>query len=163
MIAVPGVIATAYGWLKRAALAIAPIALRLALATPFFRSGLTRWDGFLSLSPATTYLFEEEFKLHILGAQYAFPWPDVIAHIVATAEIALPALLILGLATRLSALGLLFMTAVIQLVQPDGWANFHIHWAAEAIAIVAIGSGSLSIDGALGRWRRRVAIPQGNP
>jgi putative oxidoreductase len=28
---------------------VAPPVLRMALAVPFFRSGLTRWDGFLSL------------------------------------------------------------------------------------------------------------------
>ena len=46
---------------------IAPPAARIALALPFFRSGLTRWDGFPKLTDATIYLFEEEFKLHIFG------------------------------------------------------------------------------------------------
>jgi putative oxidoreductase len=134
---------------------LAPIALRLALATPFFRSGMTRWDGFLSLSPSTTYLFEEEFKLHLFGGQYSFPWPDLVAHVVATAEITLPILLVLGLATRFAGLALLVMTGVIELVVPDGWANFHIHWAAEAIAITAFGPGPLSMDRAIQRlWLR---------
>jgi len=38
------------------------------------------------------------------------------------------------------------MTGVIQLVVPDGWANFHLPWAAMAIAIVALGAGPLSLD-----------------
>lgn len=132
--------------LSRAASVVAPPVLRIALALPFFRSGLTRWDGFLSLSPSAAYLFEEEFKLHIFGGLHDFPAPLVMAHLVGLAEITLPILLMLGLATRLAALGLLIMTSVIQLVVPDGWANFHLPWAALAIAIIALGPGRLSLD-----------------
>ncbi len=118
----------------------------MALALPFLRSGLTRWDGFLSLSAGTQYLFEEQFRLHIFGGLYAFPTPDTLAYIVALAEIGLPALLLIGLATRFAALGLLIMTGVIQLVFPDGWMNFHLYWAALALAIMALGPGLLSLD-----------------
>lgn len=126
---------------------VAPPVLRIALALPFLRSGLTRWDGFLTLSPATLYLFEEEFQLHLPGGPYAIPMPDALAHITAFAEIVLPALLILGLATRWAALALLLMTGVIQLIVPDGLANFHLYWAALALAIMALGPGPLSADG----------------
>ena len=138
-------------WLGQVASIIAPPILRIALAVPFFRSGLTRWDGFLSLSPSTAYLFEEEFKLHLFGGAYGFPAPLVVAHLVGSAEIVLPILLVLGLATRFTALGLLIMTGVIQLVVPDGWANFHLPWASLAVAIIAIGPGWLSIDHLLDR------------
>jgi putative oxidoreductase len=134
---------------------IAPPLLRLALALPFLRSGRTRWDGFLSLSPATLYLFENQFKVHLFGAAYAFPAPDTVALLVAVAEIALPSLLILGLATRLTALALLVMTGVIQLVFPDGWANFHLYWASLAVGIMAIGPGALSLDQLIERWSYR--------
>ncbi len=134
--------------------AVAPPLLRIALALPFFRSGLTRWDGFLSLSAGTLYLFEEQFKLHILGGIYDFPAPDTLAFLVAVAEIGLPILLILGFATRFAALALLVMTGVIQLVFPDGWANFHLYWASLAVAIIALGPGPLSVD----RWMRRADI-----
>jgi putative oxidoreductase len=133
-------------WLAWAACAVAPLVLRVALAVPFFRSGLTRWDGFLSLSPSTTYLFDEEFKLHIFGGIYALPAPVVMAHVTALAEITLPVLLVLGLATRFAALGLLIMTGVIELIFPDAWATFHLPWAAMAIAIIALGPGVLSLD-----------------
>ena len=125
---------------------IAPPAARIALALPFFRSGLTRWDGFPKLTDATIYLFEEEFKLHIFGGEYSIPVPDLVAFMTGMAEIALPMLLILGFATRLSALGLLAMTGVIQLVVPDGWVNFHLYWAALALSIIAMGPGPLSLD-----------------
>ncbi len=124
----------------------APPLLRIALALPFFRSGLTRWDGFLSLSAGPLYLFEDQFKLHIFGGTYDFPAPDMSALVVAIAEIVLPSLLVLGLATRLAALALLAMTGVIQLVFPDGLANFHLYWAALAVAVIALGPGPLSVD-----------------
>jgi putative oxidoreductase len=110
------------------------------------RSGVTKWDGFLSLSPSTQFLFEEEFKLHLFGGTYEFPVPDTIAFVDSVAEIALPVLLIVGLATRFTALGLLMMTGVIQLVVPEGWANFHLPWAALAVAIIALGPGCMSLD-----------------
>ena len=137
------------GWL---AAFIAPPLLRVALAVPFYRSGLTKWDSFLSLSPAAQDLFEEQFKLHLFGQAYSFPFPDVLAYIDGVAEIVLPVLLIVGLATRLSALGLLIMVGVIQLTVPSGWANFHLPWAALAVGILALGPGALSFDQLLRRW-----------
>ena len=38
------------------------------------------------------------------------------------------------------------MTGVIQLVMPDGWQNFHLYWAAMALAIITIGPGPLAMD-----------------
>jgi putative oxidoreductase len=133
-------------WLEGAANVVAPLLLRIALAVPFFRSGLTKWDGFLSLSPTAVFLFEDEFKLHIFGGIYDFPAPMAVAFLDALAEIVLPILLVVGLATRLSAVGLLVMTGVIQLVIPEGWANFHLPWAALAVAIISLGPGALSLD-----------------
>ena len=143
------------GWLACAAQVVAPPVLRIALAVPFFKSGLTKWDGFLSLSPAATFLFEEEFKLHVFGQAYDFPLPTAFAYLDSIAEIVLPVLLVIGLATRFSALALLVMTGVIQLVVPEGWANFHLPWAGLALAIIALGPGALSLDRLLERWPRR--------
>ena len=142
------------GWLACAAQVVAPPVLRIALAVPFFKSGLTKWDGFLSLSPAATFLFEEEFKLHVFGQAYDFPLPTAFAYLDSIAEIVLPVLLVIGLATRFSALALLVMTGVIQLVVPEGWANFHLPWAGLALAIIALGPGALSLDRLLERWPR---------
>ena len=143
--------------LAQVALVVAPPLLRVALALPFFKSGLTKWDGFLSLSPAASFLFEDEFKLHIFGHADDFPFPAAFAYFDGIAEIVLPVLLILGGATRFSALALLVMTGVIQLVVPEGWANFHLPWAALAVALMALGPGKLSLDHlAASLWRRRV-------
>ncbi len=133
---------------------IAPPVLRVALALPFLRSGFTRWDGFLSLSPGTLYLFEEQFKLHLFGGVYDFPVPDQTAFLVAIAELVLPVLLLVGLGCRFAAFGLLVMTEIIQLVVPDGWANFHLYWAALALAIISLGPGPLSLDAAIASIRR---------
>jgi len=125
---------------------LALLVLRVALAVPFFKSGLTKWDGFLQLSGGAIFLFTQEFKLHILGGQFAYPFPIAAAWLAGLAEIVLPALLVLGLGTRFAALGLLFMTAVIQLTVPEGWANFHLPWAGMALALIVWGGGRFALD-----------------
>jgi putative oxidoreductase len=139
---------------------VAPPALRVALALPFLRSGLTRWGTPFHLAPSTLYLFEDEFRLHLFGQAYAFPAPDAVALLTAVAELTLPTLLLLGLATRWTALGLLLMTGVIELVAPEGGLNFHLLWAAIAIAIMALGAGPLSLDRliSMARDRRRASL-----
>ena len=53
--------------------ALPVLALRVALAVPFFKSGLTKWDGFLQLSGGARYLFTQEFRLHILRSPVPLP------------------------------------------------------------------------------------------
>lgn len=127
-------------------LSLALLVLRIALAVPFFRSGLTKWDGFWSLSAGHLYLFRQEFRLHLFGNAYSYPFPDLMAWAAAIAEIVLPILLVAGLFTRFSALGLLVMTIVIQLTIPHGWANFHLPWAAMALALMHAGGGRIAVD-----------------
>ena len=127
------------------------LALRVALAIPFFRSGLTKWDGFLQLSGGAEFLFVSEFKLHLFGRLYPYPFPYLAAYGAGIAEIVLPALLVVGLLTRFAALALLAMTAIIQITVPEGWANFHLPWAAMALSITVFGPGFLSLDKMLGR------------
>ena len=134
---------------------LAQTALRLALAVPFFKSGLTKWDGFLQLSDGAEALFSEEFKLHLFGAEIPYPAPHAMAFASGCMEILMPVLLVLGLGTRLAAFVLLGMTAIIQLTVPDGWANFHLIWAASALALIAYGPGPLSLDALIGRLTAR--------
>jgi len=124
--------------------------LRLTLARPFFASGLTRWDGWFTLSFGTKILFAEEYKLHLFGAEIPFPMPELVATMASTAEIVLPVLLAFGFLTRWAGLGLLIMTGIIQLTYPDGWANFHLYWAAMALAIMTFGPGAISLDRLIG-------------
>ncbi len=131
------------------------LALRIALAVPFLKSGWLKWDGFLTLSAGAEYVFQDEFKLHIFGAQYPYPFPLTFAFMAGIAEICLPILLILGLGTRFAAFGLLIMTGVIQLTVPEGWANFHLPWAAMALALVVYGSGKFAVDPVIGLESKR--------
>lgn len=121
------------------------LVLRLALAVPFWRSGILKWHGFLQLNDTAIDLFTEEFKLHLPGGPYSFPAPAVVAFLSACGEVGLPVLLVLGLGTRFAAVGLLLMTCIIELTVPDGWP-IHITWAAMALGIAAWGPGRVSID-----------------
>lgn len=126
------------------------LVLRVTLALPFWKSGLTKWDGWFTLSFGARALFTDEFKLHLLGAEYPFPAPALMAYASALAEVCLPVVLVLGLGTRYAALGLLVMTGIIQLTVPDGWQSFHLPWAAMALAILTFGPGKIALDYLLG-------------
>ena len=125
---------------------LALLALRLPVAAVFWRSGRTRVEGWniFAVSENQVFLFEYEFGL---------PLPELMAHVTAMAEHVLPVLLVFGLFTRLGALGMLIMTAVIQLcVYPDAWLNAHMFWAAILFAVVVLGPGKISLDHLIGKW-----------
>jgi putative oxidoreductase len=128
---------------------VVQLALRVALAVPFWKSGMLKWSGFLQLNDTAIDLFTDEFKLHLPGGPYDFPVPGVMAFLSGCGEIVFPVLLVLGLGTRFASLGLLFMTCVVELTVPDGWP-IHLTWAAMALGIMAWGPGRLSLDHALG-------------
>ena len=74
----------------------------------------------------------------------------LMAPMAATAEHLFPLLILIGLATRFSALALLGMTLVIQLfVYPGAYAT-HGTWAAVLLVLIARGPGMLSVDHWLG-------------
>jgi putative oxidoreductase len=129
------------------------LVMRLALAVPFWRSGMLKWTGFLKLSDTAVTLFTDEFMLHLPGGPYHYPVPAVMAFLSGCAEILLPVLLVLGFATRFAALGLLVMTIIVELTVPDGWP-IHITWAAMALGIMAWGPGRVSID----HWIRETLL-----
>ena len=118
------------------------LAARFGVGGIFFYSGRTKVDGFLTVNDNAFTLFEEDYKLPLLPS-------DVAAHLAAYAEHLLPLLLALGLATRVSALGLLGMTAVIQFVYPSAWPT-HLTWAAALLYLAGRGGGALSLDRLLG-------------
>lgn len=129
--------------------------MRTALAVPFWRSGINKWDGFLQLKDTTVLLFSDEFMLHLPGGPYHYPAPTVFAFLSGCGEILFPILLVVGVATRFAAGGLLFMTCIVELTVPDGWP-IHITWAAMALGIMAWGPGRLSLDYAI---RRALGLP----
>jgi putative oxidoreductase len=99
----------------------------------------------LQLNDTAITLFTDEFMLHLPGGPYHFPAPAVMAFLSGCGEITFPILLVLGFATRFAALGLLFMTTIVELTVPDGWP-IHITWAAMALGIMAWGAGRISVD-----------------
>jgi putative oxidoreductase len=121
------------------------LVLRVALAVPFWKSGILKWSGFLQLNDTAIDLFTDEFKLHLPGGPYDFPAPKVMAFASGCGEIMFPILLVLGFGTRFAATGLLFMTCIVELTVPDGWP-IHITWAAMALGIMAWGPERLSAD-----------------
>lgn len=124
---------------------LASLVLRIGIAIPFWKSGLTKWDSFGVLSETPLVLFENEFMLHILGQEYSFPFPALMAYASSVGEIVLPILVVLGLFTRFAAVGLLLMTLVIQLTFPDAWP-LHFTWAAMAIGVIYLGGSKISLD-----------------
>ena len=122
------------------------LVIRITLALPFWKSGLTKWDDWFTLSFGAQILFTDEFKLHIFGAEYAYPAPLLMAYASAICEVTFPVLIVLGLFSRYAALGLLGMTAIIQLTVPDGWQNFHLPWASMELAILTFGPGRIALD-----------------
>ena len=108
---------------------------RIATFSVFFRSGLVKLDDW----NATLSLFQNESNVTVLP-------PQVAATLAASMELGLATLVLVGLFTRLSALGLLGMVAVIQIfVYPMAWPD-HIQWLAFMIVIVCRGPGSWSLD-----------------
>ena len=121
---------------------------RLAIATVFWRSVQTKIEGwelfgqnlkFWNITDSTFFLFQYEYTLPLLSGKIA-------AYLATFGEFFLSITIIIGLLTRLSAIGLLVMTAVIQLfVYPESW-SVHILWAALLVYLVKHGGGAISVD-----------------
>lgn len=130
---------------------------RFSIAAIFWKSGQTKVQGFAidivngefqlglpQLSDSAVALFRDEYKLPLLP-------PELAAPLAAFAEHLFPLLILLGLATRFSALALLVMTATIQLlVYPDAWPT-HGVWATVLLFLVARGPGAVSLDHLIAR------------
>ena len=125
---------------------------RFSIAAVFWKSGQTKIQGieidivnreftlgWPRLSASVVDLFRDEYRLPLVPAEFAAP-------LAAFAEHLFPVLILLGLATRLSALALLGMTMTIQLfVYPDAYPT-HGTWAAVLLYLMVHGPGKLSLD-----------------
>jgi putative oxidoreductase len=133
---------------------------RFSIAAVFWKSGQTKVEGFAidlvsgifqfgapKLAASTLPLFRTEYALPLLS-------PEVAAHLAAFAEHFFPVLILVGFATRFSALALIGMTLTIQLfVYPDAYPT-HGTWLALLLLLVAKGPGRLSIDHLVARRYR---------
>jgi putative oxidoreductase len=116
---------------------------RIAPAGVFWRSGQTNVDGW-RVNDVAIELFRNEYKLPLID-------PVIAAYLAAFAEHLFPILLVVGLATRFSALALLFMTLVIEIfVYPFAWPT-HGTWAACFLILMIRGPGVLSLDHLIAR------------
>ena len=123
---------------ERVPYSVVALVSRFAVAGVFWRSGQTKVSG-LSIREETFFLFREEYKVPLLP-------PDLAAYLSTIAEHVFPVLLVIGFASRLSALALFGMTMVIQLfVFPSGWPE-HILWISLLLLIIARGPGTISLD-----------------
>ena len=128
------------------------LALRWYVGWQFFKAGwlkLGSWDS-------TLYLFQYEYRVPLL--------PPVPAAVAGTfGELFFPALLFMGLTTRLAALGLSFVNVVAvvsyaHVIFSEGFESTvigHYLWGLVLVVIMVYGPGRLSADEALLRLTRR--------
>ncbi len=119
------------------------LAARIFPAAVFWQSGQTKVAGW-HLKPSAIALFQNEYQLPLID-------PTIAAYASAFSEHFFPVLLVIGLATRFSALALLFMTAVIEIfVYPGAWPT-HGVWSTCFLVVIARGPGLLSLDHLIAR------------
>ena len=144
MNAISGIVTSLIDLFERVPHWFTAIIARVGLASAFWLSARTKVltgedAGFLELSDTTFFLFEHEYALPIIPHNLA-------AYMATYAEHLFPILLVIGLATRFSALALLGMTLVIQIfVYPNAW-GLHATWAALALYLMSRGPGCISLD-----------------
>jgi len=127
------------------------LVIRLWVAQVFFASGLTKIQSWSS----TLALFEYEYEVPLLP-------PSIAAVLGTAAELTLPVLIAVGLATRLSSLALFLFNLVAVyaygsfLFSDEGAVGLqqHILWGAFLAMLVFHGSGKLSLDHLLARRYR---------
>lgn len=128
----------------------AQLAARWFVAGVFFRSGLTKiadWE-------TTVALFTDEYHVPLLS-------PEIAAMLGTSAELALPALLLFGLAGRFAAAGLfvLNIVAVISVEDlPIPALQQHIFWGSLLIGLLLWGPGRWSLDRFVWPWLRARVI-----
>lgn len=140
------------GLMSRIPYSLIAFAGRFAIAAVFWKSGQTKIEGLAidlisgdfhlgwpHLADSAIELFRSEYRLPFISPEFAAPLAAFSEHL-------FPILLLVGFATRFSALALLGMTMAIQLfVYPDAYPT-HATWAAILLFIIANGSGKLSVD-----------------
>lgn len=145
-------LAWATGRLDRIPNTFVAVVARFSIAAVFWNAGQTKIQGLAvnlvsgefalgwpRLSDSALALFQDEYKLPLISAEVAAPMAAVAEHV-------FPLLILIGLATRFSALALLVMTLVIQLfVYPGAYAT-HGTWAAVLLYLMAHGPGRWSVD-----------------
>jgi putative oxidoreductase len=120
---------------------------RAAIAGIFWRAASTKLANF----DLTIALFQDEYLRNL-----PFLPAAAMAYIATGIEIAMPALILAGLLTRLATLPLIGMTLFIQLfVYPTSWPD-HLVWIALLAMLLSRGAGVVSADALLAHlWGSR--------
>ena len=114
------------------------LGLRLYVANVFFNSGLTKIRDFSS----TVALFENEYMVPFLS-------PALAAAMGTAAELTLPVLLVLGLASRPTAIAMFVFNIVAVVSYPEiseSGVKDHVLWGMMLLVTVFYGPGRASID-----------------
>lgn len=123
---------------------------RFYIARVFWRSGQTKIPNIDS----TVDLFKTEYipnwavnSKNLLGMDLSWTVPDpaIAAKLAIITELGLPVLLVLGLMGRFAALGLLGMTATIELLIYPGTTE-HYYWMIILGLLITGGPGAISVD-----------------
>jgi putative oxidoreductase len=134
------------------------LGLRLVIARVFFLSGQAKIDGpMFSVSPfgrdsEFTVVLPAQIKdstFELFATQYsALPMsPTFSAYLFTYAEFVLPICLVLGFATRLSALALLVLTVLVQVyVAPQALWSVHAFIFGILMVLMSVGPGMISVD-----------------
>jgi putative oxidoreductase len=150
--------------------ALVGLGLRFVMARLFFLEGQAKIDGLIlhlnmrgfdysvvlptQIKHSTMEMFET------LYANLPIP-PTITAHIFAYAEFILPVCLILGFATRLSALLLLILTVLtaVYVTPAEIWTT-QVYWIAILMVLLSVGPGAISIDALIRYLYRRDKAPE---
>ncbi|WNO09751.1 DoxX family protein [Teredinibacter sp. KSP-S5-2] len=126
------------------------ITFRISLFLVFWQSAQKKISGieflgqdwaFWNVTDRTIALFQYSYNIPLIP-------PEITAYIATFAEFFLSITILLGFMTRMSALCLLIMLAIIQFVVlfPNGDWQTHLLWAGMMVYLLKNGSGSLSLD-----------------
>ena len=124
--------------------------VRVYVGWQFWKAGVLKlqsWDS-------TVFLFQYEYRVPLLS-------PNPAAILGTFGEVFFPALLFIGLTGRLAALGLSLVNVmaviayahVIFSAGQEGSVTDHLVWGLMLAAMMAFGSGRISLDHVLTRWK----------
>ncbi len=132
------------------------LALRIVVARVFFLDGQAKVEG--PRLPLNVWDFDLSFILPLNVSAVTFsdfmsrytgiPLPPTLsAYLFTYAEFLLPIMLVVGLGTRFAALGLLMLTAAMQIyMTPDALWSAHVYWMSILAVLLSLGPGQISLD-----------------
>lgn len=132
------------------------LALRVVIARVFFLDGQARVEGPRLPLNVWDLDFSLVLPLQVKAVTFSdfmsrytdIPFPPALsAYLFSYAEFLLPIMIVVGLGTRFAALGLLMLTAVMQVwMMPDALFTAHIYWMSILAVLLSLGPGQISLD-----------------